>query len=371
MEALSISCHYSSLIIFMAFLTVEDIHKTYNNAPLLSGVSFDVAKGEIACLLGPSGSGKTTLLRIIAGLEVAEDGTIRLENSDLTHIPVHQRGIVLMFQDYALFPHRTVEENVAFGVQMQKKLSHSAANARVLEILTLVGMQDFADRNVIELSGGERQRVALARSLAPNPKLLLLDEPLGALDRNLREHLLRELPGILRQVGVTTITVTHDQEEAFALADKVVILHEGIVAQQGSPESVYRAPANIWVADFLGLDNLVPAVVVSENRVETVFGSVLLKSSLPAIGAKGYLLVYPSAVHIADTADRSVNIYNGLIQQTSFHGHTHTVTLTIDSAALQTLKVGGCRCEEGDTVKVWLDPAQLGWLPTRGKTSEV
>jgi ABC-type Fe3+/spermidine/putrescine transport system ATPase subunit len=231
-----------------------------------------------------------------------------------------------------------------------------------MEILTLVGLQDFADRNVIELSGGERQRVALARSLAPNPKLLLLDEPLGALDRNLRERLLRELPNILRQVGVTTITVTHDQEEAFALADKVVILHEGKVAQQGSPESVYGAPANTWVADFLGLDNLVPAVVTSENSVEVGFGSVVLKGNLPAVGSKGYVIVYPSAVNIAVTVNYPVNTYTGLIQRTSFHGHTHTVTLTIDSVELQTLKVGDCHFREGDLVKVWLDPNHLGWV---------
>ncbi len=228
----------------MPFLEVENIYKTYNKALLLNGVTFDVAQGEIACLLGASGSGKTTLLRIIAGLERPESGMIRLNNMDLTRTPVHHRGIVLMFQDYALFPHRTVGENVAFGLQMKKQLNRTAIQARVTAMLTLVGLEDFADRNVIELSGGERQRVALARSLAPKPQLLLLDEPLGALDRNLRERLLRELPGILRQVDVTTITVTHDQEEAFALADQVIILHEGKVAQQGPPELVYRAPAN-------------------------------------------------------------------------------------------------------------------------------
>ena len=344
------------------FLKVDNIQKTYNKAPLLNGVSFEVAQGEIACLLGPSGSGKTTLLRIIAGLESAAGGTVHLESTDLTNTPVHQRGIVLMFQDYALFPHRTVEENVAFGVQMQKKLSQSAANARVLEMLTLVGMQDFADRNVIELSGGERQRVALARSLAPKPKLLLLDEPLGALDRNLRERLLKELPAILRKVGVTTITVTHDQEEAFTLADRVIILHEGKVAQQDSPESVYQAPANAWVADFLGLDNQIPVVVASENTVETGFGLVTLKRSLPAVGTKGLLLVYPSAIQIASTAEHPTNTFKGLIQQTDFHGHTYTVFFTIEGVELQTLKVGDCRCKVGDEMQIWLDPEHLGWL---------
>jgi ABC-type Fe3+/spermidine/putrescine transport system ATPase subunit len=344
------------------FLVVKNIFKTYNNAPLLRGVSFEVNRGEITCLLGPSGSGKTTLLRIIAGLENAEGGGVHLDEVDITRTPVHLRGIVLMFQDYALFPHRTVKENVAFGLRMQKELSPTEATTRVMEILHLVGLDYFAERNVIELSGGERQRVALARSLAPNPKLLLLDEPLGALDRNLRERLLRELPDILRTVGVTTITVTHDQEEAFALADRVVILHDGKVAQQGAPEQVYRKPVNTWVADFLGLDNQVPAVVTGENTVKTDFGQVFLTSPLPEPGSKGQLLVYPAAVQFTEPGVRTRNSYKCQIQRTSFHGHTHSILLAIGSIELQTLLVGGCNCSAGDSTHVWLDPANLGWL---------
>ena len=347
----------------MSFLEVENIQKKYNNATLLNGVSFGVSQGDIACLLGPSGSGKTTLLRIIAGLEVAEDGVIRLERVDLTHTPVHHRGIVLMFQDYALFPHRSVQENVAFGLQMKKKLDRSEINARVDDMLALVGLEKFNDRNVIELSGGERQRVALARSLAPKPKLLLLDEPMGALDRNLRERLLKELPIILRQVGVTTITVTHDQEEAFALADQVVILHDGKVAQQGMPESVYRLPANTWVADFLGLDNLAPAVVFGEATVQTGFGLLEMEGNLPAVGTSGYLLVYPSAIQISISTDKRVNVYKALIKQKSFHGHSYTLILRINEVNFQTMKMGDCPFTVGESVQIWLDPAHLCWLP--------
>lgn len=347
----------------MPFLEVSNIRKTYNDAFLLNGVTFSVSQGEIACLLGPSGSGKTTLLRIISGLESAETGVIRLNNTDLTHTPVHHRGIVLMFQDYALFPHRTVRENVAFGLQIKKDINRSTVNTRVLDMLALVGLDDFADRNVIELSGGERQRVALARSLAPKPHLLLLDEPLGALDRNLRERLLQELPVILRQVDVTTITVTHDQEEAFALADQVVILHEGKVAQQGTPEAVYRAPANTWVADFLGLDNLVPATVITEHSVETDLGTFILSSRLPLPGSRGYVLVYPSAIHIESFTQNLANTFTGRIRQTSFHGHTYTITLSINGVELQTLIAGQCQLSTGNEVKGWLDPVYLHWLP--------
>jgi ABC-type Fe3+/spermidine/putrescine transport system ATPase subunit len=355
--------HDALLVIDMPFLEVENIRKTYNNAPLLNGVTFEVTQGDIACLLGPSGSGKTTLLRIIAGLESTEGGTVRLENTDLSSIPVHHRGVVLMFQDFALFPHRSVQENVAFGLQMQKKLSQSSINTRVTEMLALVGLETFASRNVIELSGGEQQRVALARSLAPKPKLLLLDEPLGALDRNLRERLLRELPGILRTVDVTTITVTHDQEEAFALADRVIILHDGKVSQQGSPEAVYRAPANTWVADFLGLDNLVPAVVSDAHTVQTAFGSVVLQNSLPTSGTAGYLLVYPSAIQISTSAPDDVVPFRSVVRQLSFHGHTYTLVLDIKGVAVQTILTGKCPCSLGDELSVWLDPTYLRWLP--------
>jgi ABC-type Fe3+/spermidine/putrescine transport system ATPase subunit len=347
----------------MPFLEVENIYKTYNNAPLLSGVTFGVQQGDIACLLGPSGSGKTTLLRIISGLETAEAGVVRLQGGDLTRVPVHHRGIVLMFQDYALFPHRSVRENVAYGLQMKRNPDASAVGTRVMEMLQLVGLEDFADRNVIELSGGERQRVALARSLAPNPRLLLLDEPLGALDRNLRERLLRDLPLILRQVGVTTITVTHDQEEAFALANQVVILHDGTVAQQGSPEAVYRAPANTWVADFLGLDNLVPAVISAAGAVQTAFGLVKVRDSLPPADTKGFLLVYPSAVKIGATAPDNSVPFLGVVRQLSFHGHTYTLILDINGVAVQTIITGPCSCTLGDTLAGWLDPTYLRWLP--------
>ena len=201
-------------------------------------MSFDVASSEIVCLLGPSGCGKTTLLNIIAGLEQPESGQVLVEGQDIAGTPVHRRGFGLMFQDLALFPHKNVRDNVAFGLRMAN-LAPQAIDLRVREVLELVGLAGFEQRDVNQLSGGEQQRVALARSLAPRPRLLMLDEPLSSLDRALRERLMNELRDILTRVGQTAIYVTHDQQEAFALADRVVILNAGRVAQIGTPQQVY------------------------------------------------------------------------------------------------------------------------------------
>ena len=238
-------------------LHVIDIHKSYEGAPLLNGVSFALDQGELIALLGPSGSGKSTLLRLIAGLEIPEAGQVLWDAADLSGVPTHQRGFGLMFQDYALFPHRSVSGNIAFGLEMQHEPS-DLVDQKVSQALRSIHMEAFGGRPVTELSGGEQQRVALARALAPNPRLLMLDEPLGALDHALRVELIRELRQTLRTSATPAIYVTHDQEEAFALADRLLILHAGVIVQQGTPAAVYSQPANTWVAGFLGLGNLLP-----------------------------------------------------------------------------------------------------------------
>ncbi len=345
----------------MAFLELTDIHKTYEDAPLLRGVTFGVERGEIACLLGPSGSGKTTLLRILAGLEVPERGRVSIEGVDITALPAHRRGIVLMFQDYALFPHRTVAQNIAFGLRMQCQ-SRAAMAARVAEMLTLTGLEDFADRDVNLLSGGERQRVALARSLAPQPRLLLLDEPLGALDRNLRERLLEELPLILRRVGVTAITVTHDQEEAFALADRVILLNAGQVVQTGSPERLYDRPHTVWVARFLGLENLFPARVCHSPWIEITLGVLQVAEglTLPPSGTEGYVLIHPWGVHLEKG---HINPFTAQVLQRTFHGRYFRLTLAVDGGTLHMeLNAGRIPPMPGETVEGWIEPAALRWL---------
>ncbi|MBM3129964.1 MAG: ABC transporter ATP-binding protein [Chloroflexi bacterium] len=261
-------------------LTLTDITKTYDHAPLLRAISLTIDAGEIVSLLGPSGGGKTTLLRIVAGLEQPERGEIIFDGRNLREVPTHQRGIGMMFQDLALFPHRNVFENVAFGLQMHAaRVSRDAIRARVNATLELVGLAGFAERDVNNLSGGEQQRVALARALAPQPKLLMFDEPLGALDRLLREQLVAEVRAILKRIGMTALYVTHDQDEAFAIADRVAILHAGQIAQIGTPEEIYRAPADTFVARFLGLTNLFAARVRADGAVETELGTFVIARS--------------------------------------------------------------------------------------------
>ncbi|MBN2299153.1 MAG: ABC transporter ATP-binding protein, partial [Deltaproteobacteria bacterium] len=210
----------------MTLLELRSISKTFNHDPALDKVSLDIEEGTILCLLGPSGCGKTTLLRIIAGLEKADEGNVYFNKRDMADIEPHRRNFGMMFQEFALFPHLNVFENITFGLKMQNK-SRAAILERTQEMLVLVGLEEYALRGVSELSGGERQRVALARTLAPQPRLVLLDEPFGALDRALRERLLLEVRNILKRLGVTTVFVTHDQAEAYAVADIIAVMDKG------------------------------------------------------------------------------------------------------------------------------------------------
>ncbi|MGC1378281.1 MAG: ABC transporter ATP-binding protein [Anaerolineales bacterium] len=273
-------------------LEVNHLFKTYEGQPLLKGISFALAAGETVCLLGASGSGKSTILRIIAGLEQADGGEVCWDGQGLASVPAHRRNFGLMFQDYALFPHLDVFENVAFGLRM-KKWPKDEIRPRVDEALRQVNMAAFEKRRVTELSGGEQQRVALARALAPRPRLLMLDEPLGALDRALRESLLDELRAILHHTGIPAIYVTHDQEEAFTLADRIILLRDGQIAQAGTPLEVFARPADGWVARFLGLGNVVEGRCANSG-VETPFGRVIFQN-ICAEGEAVTLLLRPRA----------------------------------------------------------------------------
>ena len=363
----------------MPLLELRNLHKSYPDGWTLADVSFTVEQGEIVCLLGPSGCGKTTLLRLIAGLETPDSGQVLVDSKDVTHTPPHLRGFGLMFQEYALFPHKDVFGNVAFGLRMQG-LSRRQVTARVAEALALVGLEGFEHRDVNQLSGGERQRVALARSLAPHPRLLMLDEPLGALDRNLRERLLDELPAILYRAGVTAITVTHDQEEAFALADRVVLMRDGRIVQVGAPEEVYRKPVSAWVARFLGLTNLVLAWVVA-GEIETVLGKLVIgdwgsvtrhhESLAPnhqSLIPDSQLLIRPEAAQLSEDG---LNVVRGIVIERSFRGghyrlrirHVSGQELTFDFPAGTRLPaVGGA-------IALSLDPGALALLPADDDTA--
>ena len=304
-------------------LELIDIHKSYEGRPLLNGISFTVVPGETVCLLGASGSGKSTLLRIIAGLEMAEQGIICWDGQDISLVPAHRRHFGLVFQDYALFPHLTVAGNVAFGLKMQN-LPQAGIDARVSDLLDRVNLASFASRPVTELSGGEQQRVALARALAPSPRLLMFDEPLGALDRTLKDSLLVELRRILNQTGIPAIYVTHDQDEAFAIADRILLLHEGHIIRDGTPAQVWREPGSAWVAGFLGLGNVLEGRSLEDGRVETSLGRLNITCHHShKVGELVQLLIRPGAT----STGQGENIISGRVTEVFFQNEFFRVML--------------------------------------------
>ncbi|GAA3994847.1 ABC transporter ATP-binding protein [Streptomyces sp. NBC_01352] len=275
-------------------LSLEGATVRFGGRAVLDDVGLGVAEHEIVCVLGPSGSGKSTLLRAVAGLQPLDGGRVLLDGRDQAGVPAHKRGVGLMFQDHQLFPQRDVGGNVGFGLRM-----HGAAKEqqgqRVRELLDLVGLPGAGHRAVASLSGGEQQRVALARALAPRPRLLMLDEPLGQLDRSLRERLVVELRELFGRLGTTVLAVTHDQGEAFALADRVVVMRDGRIAQSGTPLDVWQRPADEFVARFLGFENVVEGSVAGEVA-DTAWGKV----PVPAGAAQGVrsVLVRPAGVRL-------------------------------------------------------------------------
>ena len=301
-------------------LEVRNIFKTYEGNLLLNDISFTVAEGETICLLGASGSGKSTLLRMIAGLEAPDSGLIAFNGLDLTTTPPHLRDFGLVFQDYALFPHLNVNENVAFGLKMRRK-GHTEIAQRVASSLEMVSLAEFGNRKVTDLSGGEQQRVALARALAIRPRLLMFDEPLGALDRALREDLLNQLRMILHRTSIPAIYVTHDQEEAFTIADRVLILHDGKIVRDGTPADVWAKPESAFVAGFLGLGNLLNGEVVEQNKFQTEHGIFTVPCTHKhSKGDKVHLLARPLA------AEDEANVISGLVVDVIFQQDRFKVT---------------------------------------------
>jgi ABC-type Fe3+/spermidine/putrescine transport system ATPase subunit len=304
-------------------LEVHHIFKKYEGKPLLNDISFQVKSGETICLLGASGSGKSTLLRIIAGLEGADSGFISFNGRDLTSTPPHLRDFGFVFQDYALFPHLNVYDNVAFGLTRSvRRLPQNEVPQRVANSLDMVNLQGFENRQVTDLSGGEQQRVALARALAIRPRLLMFDEPLGALDRTLREDLLNELRRILHQTGIPAIYVTHDQEEAFAIADRILILHNGEIVREGTPVDVWANPGSAFVAGFLGLGNIFAGRFIDKSKVETKFGVLTVHCNHKhSKGENVHLLARPLS------AGRDENVIQGIVTDVIFQQERFKVTL--------------------------------------------
>ena len=305
-------------------LELRHIHKTYEGSPLLTDISFNVDTGETICLLGASGSGKSTLLRMIAGLEEPDSGNILFNGMDLAATPPHLRDFGLVFQDYALFPHLNVNDNVAFGLRM-RRLPPGEIRERVAEALELVSLSEFGQRRVTDLSGGEQQRVALARALAIRPRLLMFDEPLGALDKKLKDGLLEELRAILHRTQIPAIYVTHDQEEAFTIADRILILHDGQIVREGTPAEVWAHPQSAYVAGFLGLGKVFEGAVMGQQngewQVESGFGIFHVRCNHKhSRGEKVHLLARPFKVQ--DDA----NAVSGVVTDVIFQQDRYKVT---------------------------------------------
>jgi ABC-type Fe3+/spermidine/putrescine transport system ATPase subunit len=343
-------------------LKVQNLCNRYQELPLLKNINFSLHKGEILCLLGPSGSGKTTLLRLLAGLEEADSGSIIFNGRELAGIAPHKRNFGMMFQEYALFPHKNVRENIAFGLEMQQ-CPAARLQLRVDTMLDLVGLRQFAHRRIDELSGGERQRVALARSLAPEPQLLLLDEPLGSLDRTLRDRLTIEIRTILKSLGVTTIFVTHDQAEAFSIADKVAILHQGVLQQIADPETLYRQPKNTTVAAFLGFTNLLTGSLDAGGICHCPIGNLPVVTTPRKARDRVTLLIRPEGTKITDPAldyPPGCPLLSGMIIARLFLGSSYRVTLQCGRHSLTfDLPLDPPPGQLGEAITLMVNPAAI------------
>ena len=303
-------------------------------------------RGEILCLLGPSGCGKTTLLRIIAGLERPAGGSLTLDGADICRIPAHQRQFGLMFQDYALFPHMTVAGNVAYGLKRQG-FPRQTRESRVDEMLGIVGLAGLGERDVAALSGGQQQRVALARSLAPNPRLLMLDEPLGSLDARLREQLALELRDIIKRRGLSAIYVTHDHREAYAVADRIAVMNIGTVVQVGAPQHLYRRPQSRFVAEFLGLRNIFRADASEFARQ--------LARAAKITQADGLILVHPGGIRIGEAGPTEL-AFVATVLRTVFRGESSELTVEVAPATQLTFSARETSWAVGARVNIAIQP---------------
>ncbi len=277
------------------FLRVRNLVKAFGTFVALKDISLDVDEGEFVCFLGPSGCGKTTLLRAIAGLDLQSAGSIEQAGRDISLLPPSQRDFGIVFQSYALFPNLTVARNVAYGLE-SLGLGRAEIDRRVAGLLELVGLPEQGAKYPAQLSGGQQQRIALARAIAMSPGLLLLDEPLSALDAKVRVHLRHEIKSLQRRIGVTTIMVTHDQEEALSMADRIVVMNHGVIEQVGTPAEIYREPATLFVADFIGAMNKLPAVAVDADHVRLGAATLRCRRHRMAAGAEVTLAIRPEDV---------------------------------------------------------------------------
>jgi spermidine/putrescine transport system ATP-binding protein len=346
---------------------LSDLVKRFDDVTAVDGISVDIPAGEFFSLLGPSGCGKTTTLRMIAGFERPDAGRILLDGRDMAQTPPHKRPVNTVFQSYALFPHLNVADNVAFGLRFQG-VGKAEARDRVASALDLVRLRGFEERRPSQLSGGQQQRVALARALVLNPSVLLLDEPLGSLDAKLRKALQIELKAIQERVGITFVYVTHDQEEALTMSDRIAVMSEGHIEQVGPPRDVYEDPETDYVADFLGVSNLMHARGMGGGRV--AIGDVTLEARRGDVDATDdvRLVIRPERVRVEDRGAEGPNRVPGMVERTVFLGPTVQVMVTlVGGQSLQAIEPNrgqDAARAQGEPVSVHLPPEDLRVLAT-------
>ncbi|MEQ8840099.1 MAG: ABC transporter ATP-binding protein [Acidimicrobiales bacterium] len=344
-----------------AAVTLGGITKRFGDVIAVDAVDLEIADGEFFALLGPSGCGKTTTLRMIAGLEFPTEGSLKIFGDEVGTLPPNKRPVNTVFQSYALFPHMTLEQNVAFGLKM-KKVAKSEIADRVAEAIRLVHMDGMEKRRPDQISGGQQQRVALARALVNSPKVLLLDEPLGALDLKLRQEMQRELKQLQREVGITFVFVTHDQEEALTMSDRIGVMHDGRLLQVGSPEEIYERPTSRFVADFIGQTNLLDGTVEGRDLVCLANGArVPIDVSHLAVGDAVAVSLRPERATLHNAGDAPVGqpSLDGLLEQVTYLGNALVSTVTLDWMSLEV------RSENRGSVEVPRigTPVSVSWEP--------
>ena len=359
------------------FVRIRDVTKKFGDIAAVSDVSLDIYKGELFCLLGGSGSGKSTLLRMLAGFEELTSGRVEIDGQDMAGVPPYQRPVNMMFQSYALFPHMTVAQNVAYGLK-RDNLPRAEIDARVAELLALVKLEDYGRRKPHQLSGGQRQRVALARSLAKRPKLLLLDEPLGALDKKLREETQFELVKIQETLGVTFIVVTHDQEEAMSLATRIGVMNQGEIVMVGEPTDIYEFPNSKFVAGFIGSVNMVEGVVTEDEPDHVRIRSAELGTDV-YVGhgvdcAPEQILwwaIRPEKIRLtrdeppADLAPRGANRVHGMVEDIAYLGDMTVYQVKLDNGRYLRVTKSNERRGDPDAIS-WDEAVWASWNDTSG-----
>lgn len=343
----------------MSDVVLDHIRKSFGATDVLHGVSFNIQRGQFVSLLGPSGCGKTTLLRIVAGLESVTDGVVLIDGQDVTKLPPEQRDISMMFQSYALMPHLSVYDNVRFPLRMRRIGTRSEQHERIQEALDTVQLTHLAQRKPRELSGGQQQRVALARAIVNNPKILLLDEPLSNLDARLRDEMQVELIELHQRLGLTTLFVTHDQEEALSLSDRVILLKDGRIEQDGTPEEIYRAPATRFASDFLGSANELRVRVEASRKMSLLDGTVLPVQAPESIAEGEWYASIRQEDVVLKALDQPSDGVEGVVKTRVYLGARNRFVVNVGDSRLSVLSGADSNLRNGDRVAVEFSPDSL------------